>query len=373
MESTIENLFVDYTAKNETIKLESWSIKDFNNVETADRKLKINNKFEFWVHDDALSYNSDYFTEIFKKNIQVNVSVKFNRSPKNEIEDIKDVPTTVITIPHDELFLDILIWIYNKDGRRIIKTSKNFKNLLNIINLGIFLRMKTEFFDILLSKSNFKWKIEYFNENLWSRKIFTFSILEKIVDEMQTNNYIKILALLNWLKDTSIDGDFFDASSNYTFSISQNQIDFSFLKNFNINNQSITTSAELYLVFNLIKSKNLMANLTQKELSELYIKFPNLHNCFDTEKIIKEFIFTSEKTLYCIICKKSFDSIFSIVDSPECTNELYHPRHNSESTKCLHEGCQRRFNKSEYNCCHKNLNTNGCIVGEGKHLIIIEN
>ena len=36
-------------------------INNFNNVETADRKLIVNNKFEFWVHDKVLNENCNYF------------------------------------------------------------------------------------------------------------------------------------------------------------------------------------------------------------------------------------------------------------------------------------------------------------------------
>jgi len=43
----------------------TWSINDVNNVEGADRKLSINGVLEFWVHDDALSQNSEYFKELF--------------------------------------------------------------------------------------------------------------------------------------------------------------------------------------------------------------------------------------------------------------------------------------------------------------------
>ena len=56
-----------------SILKESYGLSDFNNVETADRKLIINNKLEFWVHDFVLNTYCDYFrvnleTERLKKN-----------------------------------------------------------------------------------------------------------------------------------------------------------------------------------------------------------------------------------------------------------------------------------------------------------------
>ena len=44
-----------------SILKESYGLSDFNNVETADRKLIINNKLEFWVHDFVLNTYCDYF------------------------------------------------------------------------------------------------------------------------------------------------------------------------------------------------------------------------------------------------------------------------------------------------------------------------
>ena len=49
-------------------------IKDFIKIETAERKLIVNKKFEFWVHDEALSTYSDYFSEIFVKSILLEIA-----------------------------------------------------------------------------------------------------------------------------------------------------------------------------------------------------------------------------------------------------------------------------------------------------------
>ena len=40
-------------------------MNDINNVEGADRKVSINGNMEFWVHDEALAQNSEFFKELF--------------------------------------------------------------------------------------------------------------------------------------------------------------------------------------------------------------------------------------------------------------------------------------------------------------------
>ena len=62
------------TYNNLDSKSNEWGIKDFNNIETAERKLIVNKKFEFWVYDEVFSTYSDYFSEIFGKNILVEIA-----------------------------------------------------------------------------------------------------------------------------------------------------------------------------------------------------------------------------------------------------------------------------------------------------------
>ena len=68
IETSIENYIGTISENNYNTKNYEWSIRDINNVEMADRKLIINKKLNFWVHDDALSANSDYFAELFGRN-----------------------------------------------------------------------------------------------------------------------------------------------------------------------------------------------------------------------------------------------------------------------------------------------------------------
>jgi hypothetical protein len=61
-------------------KFSQFSLRDFNNIETADRKLIINKKLNFWVHEKLLSENSNFFKELFTsfKNNSINVLSKSN-------------------------------------------------------------------------------------------------------------------------------------------------------------------------------------------------------------------------------------------------------------------------------------------------------
>ncbi len=66
IETSLENL-IGCMSENHYMKNYEWSLRDINNVETADRKLVINKKLCFWVHDEALTANSDFFAELFEE------------------------------------------------------------------------------------------------------------------------------------------------------------------------------------------------------------------------------------------------------------------------------------------------------------------
>ena len=201
IESSIESMVMNTDYKNEQGKQNEWGIKDFNNVETADRKLVVNKKFEFWVHDEALCSQSEYFSEIFGKTVNItNIlnTTNTNTSSSNlTILDENEFKKSEINLPHDNLLFDVLMWVYTKDAKKLKKAAKTFHPFLYLISLGIHLKMKTEFFEILLTNPNFEWKIDYFNDPIWSKSIFTFPILERIIEEMKTNNFTKIIGMYN--------------------------------------------------------------------------------------------------------------------------------------------------------------------------------
>lgn len=349
-ESSIENLLANMT-KNEQSKNYNFGIQDFNNVETADRKLVVNKKYEFWVHDDALAMNSDYFAEIFGKSLVLNSTINVDTTTYNEEEFKK----SEVTLPHENLFFDVLLWIYTKDIRKLKKAAKTFHPFLYLISLGIHLKMKSEFFEILLTKPNFDWKVDYFSDPIWSKTIFTFPILERIVEQMKTNNFTKIIALLSWLKEIDPQTNQVNTSREVT--------------------EEILTSHDLFLVRNYIKRHNLMSTLSAKEIAALLENFPHLHSSFDTATIVNDFIFTSQRKLICQICRKEYNSPFEILSDLSCKGEVYHPKNavnvKNEKLVCHHEGCSAKYVKGEFTCCHKSATALGCTLGEGRHMIIL--
>lgn len=85
--------------------------------------------------------------------------------------------------------------MYTNESKKLKKAAKTFSLLMNLICLGIKLKMKEDFFDILLNKIEFEWKVEYFNDVLWSKANFTFPILERIIEDMKADKLIKIIGI----------------------------------------------------------------------------------------------------------------------------------------------------------------------------------
>ena len=446
----------------------SYSLNDFNNVETADRKLIINDKLEFWVHDYVLNTYCDYFkinivsnklpknlynnsnnnnheikefkeyddepkeiiteeTEtnsntIYSKFILKNANTKTDNKKNNNLNNKKDnnlrnnyinkdnynyketnvckkikeikyidntsnnnnnlkskkinqetnemnevldalniskstikeeIQITKINIPNkneSELFFEVLLWMYTKDKTKLKKFSKNFEMLLHLLSLGIFLKMKKEYFKVLLSNIKIVWDKKLFSIPLWTRDKISFHVLEKIVPLINTS-YLRIFSLISWLK--SID-------------INTNKI---------INDKEIVNnclkSKDFFLVRNYIKKYKLMYNLSREELIDLKNNFTEYIDCLDIDGLLNSYLFVP---LSCVICKNEFSSVYEILNNKVCNNEKYHPPC-GPMENCQHKGCQKRFKKGEYYCCHKKLNekNSGCLVGEGKHIFILNN
>ena len=437
-----------------TLKV-SYGLSDFNNVETADRKLIINDKLEFWVHDVVLNSYCDFFknsiavTELknnFPQNEQNNNNIQikeFNydedgpkeilteepetnasntmyskfilkntnftiKNTKNNLptkkdnnmvnlnkknKDIKiikemretkelkkkfqetkenkelkefldilneskstikeDIKITKISLPNkseSDLFFEILLWMYTKDKTKLKKFTKNFEILLNLLSLGIFLKMKKEYFKVLLSNLKIKWDKELFVIPLWSRDKFSFHVLEKIVPLINTS-YLRIYSLISWLK--SID-------------LNTNKI----IKDKEVINKCLR-SKDFFLVRNYIKRYKLMYNLSKEELVNLRNDFGEYIDCLDMDGLLNNYLFIP---LSCVICKNNFNSVYQVLNNKICKNEKYHPPCGTMDS-CQHKGCQKRFRKGEYNCCHRKINEkdSGCLVGEGKHIFILNN
>jgi hypothetical protein len=319
-----------------------FSICDFNNCTTADRKLIINNSLEFWVHDSLLINSSSFFEDIF--------SEKQNNSNILQTETYNNIKVTSIdNFPNSEFVFDILIWIYGRNDEKLKKISKkHFNSFLSLLNLGIYLKMKENYFEILLSDLNkFNWDISAFTNQLWSRSIFTFPILERIVKQMPQNNYNKIIALLYWLKNSK-------------------------------NKKETLISHDLFYVRNYMKYYKLMNTLSLNQIVTLKKQFNEYSSALDINGFLNQFLIGGR--VKCLVCKKEFNNQNPVKTECKAKGDeaKYHPPcalSKIEKNICNHEGCHRKYNRNEYICCHKKIdikngdNNNGCQMGEGKHIL----
>ena len=451
-----------------TLKI-SYSLSDFNNVETADRKLIINDKLEFWVHDYVLNSYCDYFkmnlvserppknpyiqnkrnsieikefkeyddeskdlgTEepdtncsntLYSKFILKNTNFKienarnnnnYNKKENNiknnnninndnnkdlkykesnlykkykdkrnvrennnskgkkinqenkEINEFlealnaskstikEEIQITKINLPNkseSELFFEVLLWMYTKDKTKLKKFTKNFEMLLHLLSLGIFLKMKKEYFQVLLSNLKIIWDKKLFSIPLWTRDKFSFHVLEKIVPLISTS-YLRIYSLISWLKSIDLD---------------TNKI----IKDKEFINKCLC-SKDFFLVRNYIKRYKLMHGLSKEELIDLKNNFSEYIDCLDLDGLLNSYLFVP---LSCVICKNNFSSVYEVLNNKACNNEKYHPPCGPMDS-CQHKGCQKRFKKNEYYCCHKKISEkdSGCLTGEGKHIFVLNN
>ena len=103
---------------------------------------------------------------------------------------------------------------------------------------------------------------------------------------MINTNYLRIYALISWLK--SID-------------IKTNEI----IKN----NETINNcfkSKDFFLVRNYMKKYKLINGLSKEELIDIKNNFEDYIDCLDMEGILNNYLFIP---LSCIICKKEFSSV----------------------------------------------------------------
>ena len=395
-----------------------YGISDFNNVETADKKLIINDNLEFWVHDCVLNNNCDYFIinsnskrkkqNLYQDNIYFtieNANIKpisnknnnfktISNSLNSEINDFNinqeknsnninysqfitvddfknsiknsnsinsqlinnnepNISITKINLPNNidsNLIFDILLWMYTKDKTKLKKIAKKFENLLNLLSLGIFLKMKDEYFKVLLTNLNYVWDKKLFSSPLWSRDKLSFKVLGKLIP-LINNNYLRIYALISYLKSVDLNNNQILNDSNTI--------------------KKCLHSKELFLVRNYIKKYKLLENLTKDELLDLKKNFELYIDCLDISGILNSYVFNP---LYCIICKKNFESPYQIIENKNCIVGKYHPPCGM-SDSCKHKGCNKKLRKGEYYCCHKKYSekNSGCLLSEGRHIILFKN
>lgn len=143
--NTLDKLINYYEQSTESRKVNQKisGINNFNNVETSDRKLIINNKLEFWVHDKILNDNCNYFQTLNKnENLSQNKDDLTNENVK------KRVTSTLHNNNHNlELNLEIINEnkkdkIHNalQKGKRNIFTKQNSKDF----NANIYKKIKNK-------------------------------------------------------------------------------------------------------------------------------------------------------------------------------------------------------------------------------------
>ena len=265
----------------------------------------------------------------------------------------EEITTTKIYLKNKKegkLFFEILYWMYSKDAKVLKKFSKDFEILLHLLSLGLFLKMKKEYFKMLLSDLKIDWEKNLFNLPIWTRDKLSFHVLEKIIP-LISPNYLRIYALISWLKSTESNSD-------------------KIVEDKNIKNKSLK-SKDLFLVRNYIKKYKLLSNLSKDELVDLKNNFEEYIDCLDMNGILLNYLFIP---LTCIICKTVFHSTYDVLNEKTCTNNQYHPIC-GPIDNCQHKECKKRFKKGEYYCCHKKLTEkdSGCLTGEGKHIFILYN
>ena len=143
--NTLDKLINYYEQSTESRKVNQKisGINNFNNVETSDRKLIINNKLEFWVHDKILNDNCNYFQTLNK-----NENLCQNKDDLTTKNVKKRVTSTLHNGNHNlELNFEIINKYKNdkinnalKKGKRNIFTKQNSKDF----NANIYKKIKNK-------------------------------------------------------------------------------------------------------------------------------------------------------------------------------------------------------------------------------------
>lgn len=251
-----------------------------NNYIGADRKIVVNDTYEFWVHDAVLIKNSKFFKQNF---------LGEKKQTKDEFIKTNDltIKKTYIYVPHPEYMFDILTWIYGRDPKRLSLAADEPESFLCILNLAIFLEMTDEFFKNTIEYCDVKLDEELLSHNLFSRFSFTFEVLSGLLNLMPKENYVlKVNALLAWLKE-----DNSQKASETTDTIKEKEFE-------------LLTSKDFFLVKNYLAENNFLSYLSLKDLSNIKSKFPNLIPALDTGYIIEKYILKPSMKITCRVCKK---------------------------------------------------------------------
>ena len=247
------------------------------------QKIRISSKLKIRNNVSKNKNNgSKIVNNVSENKIEINKNEIFNNR-------VKITKLNIIDETECELMFDVLIWIYTKDKNKLKKFSKNTKILLHLLSIGCLLKMKEEYFNILLSENNtYNFTNNIFASPIWSKNKIPFHILIKILPLIK-DNYQKVYSLLSWLK---------------TVNIKTNKI----LNDKKTIIESLK-SKECFLVRNYIKKKKLIYSLTKNELIEIKNNFKDFIDCLDMCAILDNYIINNNNEIVSSSYRRRYSTI----------------------------------------------------------------
>lgn len=254
-----------------------FSIKDINNINYSNRKLIINEQYEFWVHDNVLINSSKFFDYLLNQKLPLSSKTRKNTGvSKIKISEIyqndktidsnekiikkykcweetvesygKTIVKTYISLPSFcvRFFFDVLIWMYGKDSDRLQSICDDEETFLSMISIGKILKLENIYFKSLLEAFPEDNHEKLFVHQLWSRFYIDFEIVIGILQ--LDNNY-------NNTNINTMDNQFIETDKD-NFNININDIEFTKIKNETKNNKNTTISKKQNTGISKILNKN---------------------------------------------------------------------------------------------------------------------
>lgn len=183
-------------------------------------------------------------------------------------------------------------------------------------------------------------------------------IEKKDIKTKQTINLKVIIALLSWLKE--------DTPKNLNDTALYKDLE-------------LFTSIEFQLVQNFIRDNKVMEYISVSDLNIIKRKFPELIPALNNEFLIQKHIIKQIIKISCLVCKRVSNNIQEF-NLNSCEVKYYHPKPlitlqrqlNQHNLNCDHENCKKKLNVNEYPCCHKGQFYEGCLLNDGKHILVFE-
>ena len=363
------------------VKTQGIGLNDFNNFEGSNRKLVVNERYEYWVHDELLTCESVLLKLLLKDKDEILMKKHKLVEEKYEYEG-RFLIKTAISFNQSEWFFDILLWMYGKDNERLLASGDEVDSFLSLISLGRTLQLKEVFFELLIDAFEVV-DFELFKHKLWSRFCIDFSTITKILRKSSLNtssstNTLNNLNSLSKQPSTTFTPQTPTTSFKILFGLLSWLREKSSLDETSINKDlELYNSSHLSDVQQYIKANNLMESINISELETLKTKFQHLIPILHIEFIVQKHILKQVVKITCRVCKRISNNIqdFNVFS---CESKLYHPRslatyqRQYSNQYCEHENCKKKFNINEFPCCHRGTFSEGCIMSDGSHVIVIE-